>query len=131
MAAGTPGGRRHLVEMKEIAGPASRWSWPRTTDGRAASGNGYHRAHGGPTGDEGCVSTSWNSDFLQEAVNGESAELVRALVPRWKMPKRAFKFCAYLPLLASHTCFEQSRPPSRAKLRQITTLWWSGRWHLS
>ena len=26
----------------------------------AASGNGYHRAHGGPTGDEGCGSTSWN-----------------------------------------------------------------------
>ena len=60
MAAGTPGGRRHLTEPKEIAGPASRWSWDRTTDGRAASGNGYHRAHGGPTGDGGCGSTSWN-----------------------------------------------------------------------
>ena len=52
MAAGTPGRRRHLAEAKEIAGPASRWSWARTTDGRAASGNGYHRAHGGSTGDE-------------------------------------------------------------------------------
>ena len=61
MATGTPGGRRHLAEPKEIAGPASRWSWARTTDERAASGNGYHRAHGGPTGDEGgCGSTSWN-----------------------------------------------------------------------
>ena len=43
------------------------------------------------------------------------------------MPRRAFRFCAYLPLLASHICFEQSRPPSHAKLQQITTLWWSGR----
>ena len=43
------------------------------------------------------------------------------------MPKRAFIFCVYLPLLASHICFEQSRPQSRAKLQQITTLWWSGR----
>ena len=60
MATGTPGGGRHLVEPKEIAGPASRWSWARTTDGRAASGNGYHRAHGGPTKDEGRESTSWN-----------------------------------------------------------------------
>ena len=40
MAAGTPGGRRHLVEPKEIAGPASRWSWVGTPDARAASGNG-------------------------------------------------------------------------------------------
>ena len=86
MAAETSGGRRHLTEPKKIAGPASRWSWARTTDGRAVSGNGYHRAHGGPTGGEGCGSTSWNRtvparDFLQEAVNGEPAELVRALVP--------------------------------------------------
>ena len=81
MAARTPGGRRHLAEPREIVRPASRRSWARTTDGRAASGNGYHRAHGGPTGDEGCGSTSWKRDFLQEAVNGEPAELVRALVP--------------------------------------------------
>ena len=60
MAAGTPGGRRYLTEPKVIAGPASRWSWARTTDGRATSGNGYHRARGGPTGDKGYGSTSWN-----------------------------------------------------------------------
>ena len=54
------GERRHLAEPKEIAGPASRWSWARTADGRAASGNGYHRAHGSPIGDEGCGSTTWN-----------------------------------------------------------------------
>ena len=60
MAAGTPRGRRHLVEPKEIAGPVSRWSQAKTTDRRAASGNGYHRAHGGPTVDEGRGSTSWN-----------------------------------------------------------------------
>ena len=60
MALGTPGDRRYLAEPKEIAGPASRGSWAKTTDGRAASGSGYHRAHGGPTGDEGCGSTSWN-----------------------------------------------------------------------
>ena len=60
MTTGTPGGRSHLAEPKEIAGPASRWSWARTTDGRTASGNGYHRAYGGPTGDEHCGITSWN-----------------------------------------------------------------------
>ena len=86
MAAGTPGGRRHHAKPKEIAGPASRWSWARTTDGRAARGNGYHRAHcvvrqgmrvvGVPVGTE-----QFQRDFLQEAVNGEPAELVRALVP--------------------------------------------------
>ena len=30
------------------------------------------------------------------------------------MPKRAFRFCVDLPILACHICFEQSRPPSRA-----------------
>ena len=50
---------------------------------------------------------------------------------RWRMPKGAFTCSVYLPLLASHICFEQSRPPSHAKLQQITTLWWSGRWRLS
>ena len=54
-------------------------------------------------------------DFFQEAVNGEPAELVRALVPM-EIPKRAFRFCVYLPLPACHICFEQSRPPSHAKL---------------
>ena len=60
MAAGTPGGGRHIAEPKEIADSASSSSWARTTDGRAASGNGYHRAHGGPAGDAGCGSTSWS-----------------------------------------------------------------------
>ena len=70
MVAGTPGGRRHLAKPKEIAGPARRWSWARTTDGRAASGNGYHRAHGGPTGDEGGGSTSWNITVLARFITG-------------------------------------------------------------
>ena len=55
-----PGGRKHHVEPKEIAGPASRGSWVKTPDGKTASGNEYHRAHGGPTGDEGRGSNSWN-----------------------------------------------------------------------
>ena len=40
MAAGTPGVIRHLVEPQEIAGPASGWSRVRTSDGRAAYGDG-------------------------------------------------------------------------------------------
>ena len=60
MAVGTPGGRKHFAEPNESADPASRWSWARTIDGRAACGIGYHRVHGGPTGDEGCGSSSWN-----------------------------------------------------------------------
>ena len=60
MVAGTSGGKRYPVEPQEIAGPASRWNRARTSDERAAYGNGYHRAHGGPTGDEGRWSTSWN-----------------------------------------------------------------------
>ena len=40
MTAGMPGGRGRLVEPKKITGPASRWSWARTPDGRGASGNG-------------------------------------------------------------------------------------------
>ena len=71
MAAGTPGGRRHLTEPKEIAGPASRWSWARTADGRVASGNGYRRAHGGPTGDEGYGSTSWNRTVPARFLTGD------------------------------------------------------------
>ena len=70
MDAGTPGGRRHLTESKEIAGPASRWGWARIPDGRAASGNGYHRAHGGPTGDEGRGSTSWNRTLPARFLTG-------------------------------------------------------------
>ena len=49
------------------------------------SGNGYHRAHFGPTGMRFVgvpVGTEqFQRDFLQEEVNGEPAELVRALVP--------------------------------------------------
>ena len=79
-----PGGRKHLAEPKEIAGPASRWSWARTTGVRAARGNGYHRAHVGTAGGEGCgvpVGTEqFQRDLLQETVNGEPAEHVRALV---------------------------------------------------
>ena len=70
MAAGTPGGRMHLAELKKIAGPASRWSWARTTGGRAARGNGYHRAHGGPTGDEGCGRISWNRTVPAQFLTG-------------------------------------------------------------
>ena len=70
MAAGTPGGRRHLTEPNEIAGPANRWSWARSTDGRAASDNGYHRAHGGRTGDEGCGCTSWNRTVPARLLTG-------------------------------------------------------------
>ena len=41
MAAGTPGGRGHLVEPKKIVGPASRWSWARhlTEEQRVAIDN--------------------------------------------------------------------------------------------
>ena len=39
MTAGMPGSKKHLVEPKEIAGLASRWSWSRTPDGRASGGN--------------------------------------------------------------------------------------------
>ena len=83
------------------------------------------RVVGVPVGTE-----QFQRDFLQEAVNGEPAELVRALVPM-EDAQASFQICAYLPLLASHIYFEQSRPPSRAKLQQITTLWWNGRWRLS
>ena len=70
MVAGTPGDRRYFAEPNETAGPASRCSWARTTDGRVASGNGYHRAHGGPTEDEGCGSTSWNRTFPARFLTG-------------------------------------------------------------
>ena len=70
MAAGTPGGRRHFAELKEITGSASRWSWARTADGRATSGNEYHRAHGGPAEDEGCGSTSWNRTVPAQFLTG-------------------------------------------------------------
>ena len=78
------------------------------------------RVVGVPVGTE-----QFQRDFLKEAVNGEPAELVRALAPMEDA------HCVYPPLLASHICSEQSRPPSQAKLQQIMTLWWSGRWRLS
>ena len=37
---GRLGGRTHLVEPKEITGPARRWSWARTSERRAAYGKG-------------------------------------------------------------------------------------------
>ena len=83
------------------------------------------RIVGVPVGTE-----QFQRDFLQEAVNGEPAELVKALVPM-EDAQANFRFCVYLPLLASHICFKQSRPPPRAKLQQITMLWWSGRWRSS
>ena len=83
------------------------------------------RIVGVPVGTE-----QFQRDSLQEAVNGEPAELVRALVPM-EDAQASFQILRHLPLLACHICFEQSRPPSRTKLQQITTLWWSGRWRLS
>ena len=68
-------------------------------------------------------------DFSQEAVNGEPSELVRALVPM-EDAEASFQIKVYLLLLACHIYFEQSHPPSHAKLLQTTTLWWSGRWRL-
>ena len=85
MPAGMPGGRTPLVELKEIACPGSRWSWARTSNGRAASGKDNTgltvvrqgmRVVGVPVGTE-----QFQRDLLSEAVNGEPAELVRALVP--------------------------------------------------
>ena len=55
-------------------------------------------------------------DFSQEAVDGEQAELVRALVSM-ENAQQAFRFCVYLPLIATHISFKQSRPPSHAKLQ--------------
>ena len=58
-------------------------------------------------------------DFLQEAGNGESAELVRALVP---MPKRAFRFCVYLPLsplTSTSNSLALHNMPSCSKLRRL------------
>ena len=79
------------------------------------------RVVGVPVGTE-----QFQRDFLQEAVNAEPVELVGALVPM-EDAQASFQI---LRLFAT-SCFKQSRPPSRAKLQQITTLWWSGRWRLS
>ena len=61
-------------------------------------------------------------DFLQEAVDGEPAELVRALVPMADA-QASSQILRLSATSACHICFEQSRPPSHAKLQQITTLW--------
>ena len=68
-------------------------------------------------------------DLLQEALNGEPAELVRERVPM--EDAQASFACVYRPLIASHISFDQFCPPSHAKLLQITTLWWCGRYSLS
>ena len=83
------------------------------------------RVVGVPVGTE-----QFQRDFLQEAVNGEPAELVRALVPM-EDAQASFQILRHLQLLVSHICSEQSRPPSHAKVLQTTTLWWSGGWRLS
>ena len=74
------------------------------------------RVVGVPVGTE-----QFQRDFLQEAVNGEPAKLVRALVPM-EDAQASFQILRHLPLLAFHICSKQSRPPSHAKLQQITTL---------
>ena len=80
MAAGTPGIRKRLLEPQEITGPASGRSRARISDGRTR--DGLHRAHGGPTRDDGSGSTRWNTIFqVLKVVNGEPAELVMALIP--------------------------------------------------
>ena len=132
MAAGTPEGRRHLAEPKEIAGPASRWSWARTTDGRAARGNEYHRLTvvrqgmrvvGVPVGTE-----QFQRDFLQEAVNGEPAELVRALVPM-EGAQASFQIfapiCHFSPLTFTSNSPALHHVPSCSKLRRF------GEWALA
>ena len=84
MAAGTPGGRRHLAEQKKIAlladgvGPEQLTEEQRVamdTTGLTVVRQGM-RVVGVPVGTE-----QFQRDFLQEAVNGEPAELVRARVP--------------------------------------------------
>ena len=69
-------------------------------------------------------------DILQEAVNGEPAELVRALVPMEEV-QASFQILHLSATSACQICSEQSRLSSHAKLLQITTLWWSGRWRIS
>ena len=83
------------------------------------------RVVGVPVGTE-----QFQRDFLQEAVNGEPAELVRALVPM-EDAQASFHILRLSSTFRLHIYFDQSRPPSRAKLQQITTLWWSGCWRLS
>ena len=66
--------------------------------------------------------------FLQEAVNGEPVELVRALVPM-EDAQASFQI---LRLSATSRLSHLLRTvPPPITLQQITTLWWSGRWRLS
>ena len=81
MAAGTPGGRRHLLEPKLLADGVGLKQL--TEEQRVAIDNiGLTVVRQGmgivgvPVGTE-----QFQRDFLQEAVNGEPAELVKALVP--------------------------------------------------
>ena len=83
------------------------------------------RVVGVPVGTE-----QFQRDFLQEAANGEPAELVRALVPMEDAQANFHILRLSATSRLSHL-LQQSRPPSCAKLKQITTLWWSGRWRLS
>ena len=69
-------------------------------------------------------------DFLQEAVNGEPDELVRALVPM-EDAQASFQI---LRLSATSRLSHLLRtvPPSiTCQAATKTTLWWSGRWRLS
>ena len=59
---------------------------------------------------EAAVGTKqFQPNFLQEAADGEPAELVRVLVPM-EDAQASFQIRVYLPLLDSRTCSEQSRP---------------------
>ena len=83
------------------------------------------RVVGVPVGTE-----QFQRDFLQEAVNGEPAELVRALVPM-EDAQASFQILRLSATSRFSHLLRTVRPPSRAKLQQISTLWWSGRWRLS
>ena len=126
MTAGTPGGRRHLAEPKETAGSASRWSWARTSDGRAASGNGYHRAHGGPTRDEGCGSTSWNRTVLARFLTGggqwRASRAREGASPDGRCPSELSDFapiCHFSPLTFALNSPALHHVPSCSKLRRF------------
>ena len=92
MTGGTPEGRRHLAEPKEIAGPVTDGVGPEqlTEEQRVAMDTTRltvvrqgMRVVGVPVGTE-----QFQRDFLQVAVNGQPAELVRALVPITGLPQK-------------------------------------------
>ena len=92
MAAGTPGGRRHLTDPKEIEGPDGVGPEQLTEEQRVALdttgptvGRQGMRVVGVPVG-----TGQFQCDFSQKAVNGEPAELVRALVPM-EEPQASFQ----------------------------------------